>query len=339
MGLAGDDKGSSSILLKSILACAEYLRLQKWTRYEEMVSSSRIMDNKMDLDALRNFVAVDRAGSFAAAARTTGVPKSTLSKRLQMLEASLGVRLIERSTRKLRLTADGVLLRDRAVALLAEADELERLMRGRNEEPQGRLRVSVPVLFGQTYMGEVAASFSLRWPKVTIEAVFSDRHVDLIEEDFDCAIRTGPLEDSNLIARRLTTSHTVLVASKSFVETRAAIESPDDLLEVPTISFSPNGAPAIWQLEYQGQRLDLTPRSAIVLGSLHATYMAAMAGGGVALIPEMAVATAIAEGSLVQLLPNWRGPATSVSIVYPSRRHPSARLRAFIDLLSEQIAN
>jgi DNA-binding transcriptional LysR family regulator len=296
------------------------------------------MDTEMDLDALRDFIAVDQAGSFAAAARATGTPKSTLSKRLQMLEASLGVRLVERSTRKLRLTPDGVLLRDRAVGLLAQADELERLMRGRNDEPQGRLRVSVPVLLGQTHMGRIAAAFSRCWPKVTIEAVFTDRYVDLIEEDFDCAIRTGPLDDSNLIARRLTSSHTILVAGARFLEALAPIESPADIVNVPTISFAPAGTPVPWQLESQGQRQNVNPRSAIVLGSLHATYMAAIAGGGVALIPEMVAKTAIAEGSLIALLPNWRGPATTISIVYPSRRHPSARLRAFIDVLTEQIA-
>ena len=293
----------------------------------------------MDLDALRDFVAIDRAGSFAAAARTTGIPKSTLSKRLQMLEASLGVRLVERSTRKLRLTADGILLRDRAVGLLAEAEELERLMRGRNQEPQGRLRVSVPVLFGQTHMGRVAAAFSLRWPKASIEMVFTDRHVDLIEENFDCAIRTGSLDDSSLIARRLTISRTILVAETRFLEKHSTICSPADILNVPTISFAPASTPVPWQLESQDEKINLKPQSKIVLGSLQAVCMAAMAGGGIALIPRMIVTDSITQGVLIRLLPDWQGPATNIAIVYPSRRHPSARLRAFIDLLVEQFVN
>lgn len=123
----------------------------------------------MDFAELRDFVAVARAGSFAAAATATGVPRSTLSKRVQTLEASLELRLIERSTRKLRLTQDGELLLERAARLIAETDDLERLMRDSNEEPRGRLRVSVPVMFGQELMGQVATAYTLRWPETEID--------------------------------------------------------------------------------------------------------------------------------------------------------------------------
>ena len=145
----------------------------------------------MNIEELKDFVAVVRAGSFAAASEETGVPRSTLSKRVQMLEASFDLRLLERSTRKLRLTPDGELLLPRALQLTAEADELERLMRDRSLEPRGRLRVSVPMMLGQELLGGLAASYTARWPETEIDVVFTDQRSDLIDDGFDCAVRIG----------------------------------------------------------------------------------------------------------------------------------------------------
>lgn len=287
----------------------------------------------MNLAELRDFVRVIRAGSFAAAAETSGVPRSTLSKRIQMLEASLELRLIERSTRKLRLTSDGELLLGRASRLIAEADDLERLMRTRNDKPQGLLRVSVPVMLGQELMGQVAAAYTRRWPKTRIEVVLTDSRSDLIEEGFDCAIRIGPLTDSDLVTKRLAWSRTILVASPRIVAGRALPESPHELRDWPTISFAPQGRPVDWNLERDGQKLHLHLQSAVMLGSLHAVREAALADGGVALVPAWNVRNAIADGGLVQLLADWRGPRSGIHLVYPSQRHPSARLRAFIEIL------
>ena len=288
----------------------------------------------MNFTELRDFVAVARAGSFAAAAMATGVPKSTLSKRVQMLETSLELRLIERSTRKLRLTQDGKLLLERAVRLITETDDLERLMRDRNEEPRGRLRVSVPVMFGQELMGKVAAAYTIRWPETEIEVVMTDRRSDLIEDDFDCAIRIGPLKDSNNIARRLAWSHTVLVVCPKLAAGRKLPDRPEALSIWPTIAFAPAGAPVPWTIESETQQIELSTQSSITLGSMHAVRASAIAGGGVALIPAFLIVEDLADGRLVRLLADWKGPASSVNIVYPSRRHVSARLRAFIDLLA-----
>jgi DNA-binding transcriptional LysR family regulator len=292
----------------------------------------------MEIAELRDFVAVVRTGSFVAAAAATGVAKSTLSKRVQMLEASLGILLIERSTRKLRVTPDGALLLERASQLIADADALERSMRDRNDKPRGRLRVSVPMLFGQAMMGPAAAAYTARWPEATIDVVFTDRSVDLIEENFGCAIRIGPLKDSNIIARRLASSRTVLVASPKLVAGRQMPDGLEALANWPTISFTPSGTPVPWRLEVGERQVELLPQSAITLGSLHAVRAAALAGGGVALVPEFIVAEAIAAGALVRLMPDCQGPASSINVIYPSRRHPSARLRAFIDLLVSMLS-
>ena len=293
----------------------------------------------MELAELKNFVAVARAGSFAAAAEAIGVPRSTLSKRVQMLEASLGLRLIERSTRKLRLTPDGELLLERATGLLTDADEIESLMRDRNEEPRGRLRVSVPVMLGQQIMGQVAADYTARWPETEIDVVLTDRRSHLIEENFDCAIRIGPLKDSSYIAKRLAWSHTILVISPTLLDKKSPPSEVDALSDWPTIAFAPAGTTVSWALESGDNQIELSPRSAITLGSLHAVREAAIAGGGVALIPALIAADALDDGRLVRILSDWHGPASSINIVYPSRHHPSARLREFIILLENTLKN
>jgi DNA-binding transcriptional LysR family regulator len=293
----------------------------------------------VDIEGLRNFVAVVRAGSFAAAARDTGVPRSTLSKRVQLLEASLDLRLIERTTRNLRLTTDGELFLERAARLVTDADDLERLMRERIDEPRGRLRVSVPVMLVQELLGQVAAAYAQRWPSTEINAVLTDRYSDLIEEDFDCAIRVGPLKDSSNIARRLTTSHTILVAAPALAQDQQTPNEPKNLLDWPTIAFAPAGRTVSWMLENADEQFELSPQSAITFGSLHAIRAAAIAGGGVALIPALVAKEALANGRLIRLLPDWHGIASGIHVVYPSRRYVSARLRAFIDLLSTMLAD
>lgn len=287
----------------------------------------------MDLSELRSFVSVVRAGSFAAAAEQSGVAKSTVSSRVQSLEASLNLRLLERTTRRLRLTPDGDLLLKRAAQLIAEADDLERTMCDRNAEPTGRLRVSVPVMFGQARMGQIAAAYVRRWPKTTIEVEHSDRFVDLLEEDFDCAIRIGPLPDSELIARRLAWSRTILVASPSYAASLQGFKSPEDFASAATISFAPRGFPVAWTLENGADRVSFAPKSAVTLGSLHSVCAAAIAGGGVALVPEMVATDPLESGSLMRLMPGWHGPASAISAVYPAHRHSSPRLKAFLDVL------
>ena len=288
----------------------------------------------MNLSALDDFIAVVQGGSFAAAARATRTPKSTLSKRVQDLEAGLGVRLLERTTRKLRLTPDGALFYERARRLAADAQEIERLMRDRDEVPRGRLRVAVPILFGQTFMGRIAAEYAHRWPETTIDVVFADRRVDLITEDFDCAIRVGALEDSSLVARTFAQSESRVVAATDLVGQRSRPRMPLDIAEWPTIDFAPTGAPRPWILERGSERVELRPKGAVTLGSLYAVRDAARAGAGLAQMPEFIVADDVRTGRLLTVLDDWCGPAADLRIVYPSRRHMSARLRAFIDLMT-----
>lgn len=286
----------------------------------------------MDLMSLKTFVAVVQAGSFASAARATRMPKSTLSKRFQDLESSLGLRLLQRTTRRLHMTADGELLFERARRLIADANDLERLMRDRDKVPRGRLRISVPVLFGNALMGRIAAAYSRRWPETTIEVACTDRRADLVEEDFDCAIRVGPLEDSLLVARTFAQSRNILVVAPDLLK-RKLLRHPSHLARWPTISFMPASVQLPWRLESGEEKLELRPESAISLGSLYAVRDAARTSAGVAFVPEFVVADDLHAGSLKHVLPAWSGPVADLYIVYPTRRHLSPRVQAFIDVV------
>jgi LysR family transcriptional regulator for bpeEF and oprC len=336
----GDGESGSAEGLRLRSACpikARYLPgisfvYKNCGRRVELVIASKYMDNLLNIPAVRDFISVVQEGSFAAAARVLGVPKSTLSKRVQDLESSLGLRLIERTTRALRLTPDGALLFERARGVLSDIDELERLMRERNDAPKGLLRVSVPVLFGQAFLGRIAAVYTRQWPEATIEVIYNDRRVDLIEENFDCAIRLGPLEDSSLIVRPFALSRMVLVGAPQLFVQRVPPSMPDELADWPTISFAPYGTPVAWSFQRGDAAWEIKPRSAIILGNLYAVRDAAIRGGGLATIPEFIVADDIRQGRLDAMMADWH-QAVEVSLVYPSRHNVSARLRAFIDIV------
>ena len=171
------------------------------------------MNDELDLAALRVFRAVVRAGSFAGAARVMRLPKSTVSKRVRDIETSLGVRLIERTSRQMRVTPEGRLLAERADRLLGEADDIRRAIGRSGNVPAGHLRIAAPAYLGARLMGRVGAHLRASYPEITFEAVFLDRQPNLLEEGFDRAITYGPLEDSDLVMRRLATGHAVPVAA------------------------------------------------------------------------------------------------------------------------------
>lgn len=293
----------------------------------------------MDLSNVRAFVATVDAGSFAAAARATRVPKSTLANRVGDLETLLGVRLLERTTRRQRLTPDGELFLKRARRLVEDAQDLERLMKDRDATPRGLLRVAVPTLFGMAFMGALAARFAAIAPEAAIDVVFADRRVDLIEENIDCAIRVGPLEDASLIARSIALSHSVVVAAPAQRDQHGAPAHPDMLREWPQVAAAPAETPQLWALERGPERWTMRPDGRVQLGGMIAAREAVIAGAGVAWLPEFIVAEAVAGGRLVRLLPGWRSAATPISLLYPSRRHVSARVRTFSQVMTEAFPN
>lgn len=291
------------------------------------------MDTDLDLTALRGFRSVLREGSFSAAALALRVPKSTLSKRVADLEAHLGVRLIERSTRTLRPTQEGEVLAARADRLLGEAEDIRRALGESGGTPRGHLRLSVPQSFGNLMLGAIAADFRRLHPDVTLEIHFLDRAPDLLEEGFDGCIRFGPLEDSSQVARRLTHGQAMLVAAPD-LPGLDTLQHPEDLKRFNLVGLAapwPGGLP----LQNGAEEVTLPYTPPLRLGSHLAVRDAVVVGAGIAALPGIVARPDIAAGRLVRVLPDWSTPRKAIYFVYPSAQSVTARLRAFIDHIAK----
>ena len=286
----------------------------------------------MDLVGLEAFVAIADWGSFSEAARRTGVPKSSLSRRLAELERALDARLLDRSRSAVRLTEEGEALLAPAKALLESAADIEGRLKSRADEAAGRLRVSAPNLLGQTALADIAARFARENPSVSLEIASTDRYVDLIAEGFDCAIRTSDPKNPDLICRKIFSSDLVLVARPAYAAALGAT-TPDELAALDRLEFSRN-ADRRWTLRRDAEVRRLQNEGRLRFDSLIALRRAALAMDAVALLPEFLVSADLESGRLMRVLPEWSGDTHDVFVVFPSRAYMPARLRRFIDLLA-----
>lgn len=293
-----------------------------------------------DLDAMATFVAVVRSGHFAAASRSLGLPKSTVSQRIARLEAALGVRLIERTTRVLRPTSAGAAYFERCAGILSEIEEANAAVKDLDAAPRGVLRVATPHLFGQSALAAVAARFSLRHPDVEVEVVATDRRVNLIEEGFDVAIVAGALEpDSTMISRSLSGSQRWCCAAPSYLSARGAPSSPADLSDHDCIVVAREAIAdgfarrAQWTFERgeDAQRIDV--RGRLRLNSMTMAHAAALVGAGIASLPAFICAQDVREGRLARVLSDWVVDRSEIRILYAGGRHLSPRIRLFVDAL------
>lgn len=288
----------------------------------------------MDLLALADFTLVARHGGFGRAARESGRPKATLSRRVADLESGLNLRLFERGPRALKLTEEGRALFEKTSVLLAELDETTAAIASGGGAVRGRLRVSAPLLFSQAAMGKLAARFALRHPEVRLEVTTEDRPVDMVEEGYDLVIRVNPDPDERLVGRIFLRDRIVVVAS-------AELSCPPTGEPVTAVLRGGAGADAaaapvaIWELtDPQGNSQRLAVQPVLHLSSLFMVRDAVRAQVGVARLPLSLVLRDLAEGTLVQ----WGdapGPEVALWALYPSRRLLSARVSAFLDLLKE----
>ncbi|MCC2960481.1 LysR family transcriptional regulator [Massilia sp. IC2-278] len=276
----------------------------------------------MDLLALADFNLVARHGGFGRAARASGRPKATLSRRVAELESSLGVRLLERGARVLKLTQEGQALFERTAALLGEIDEAAADVASGGAAPRGRLRISAPLLFSQTAMGKLAASFALAYPEVRLEVTTEDRPVDMVEEGYDLAIRVNPAPDANLVGRILLRDRLAVVAPPTLAR-------PPSGVPVPAVVRGAAGGSS-WPLKGDGAAIAID--SVLRLSSLIMVRDAVRAGVGVACLPVSLVSYDISEGRLA----HWGdldAPEIAVWALYPSRRLLSTRVSAFLEHL------
>ena len=286
----------------------------------------------MDLNAVRDFLVVAEYGSYAEAGRILGLPKSTLSRRVAALEQSLGVRLIDRNSRRLRLTAEGDELRERAASLVTALSDLEEQVQPSDAPLKGRLRISVPVLFGHVCLGRIAARFADAHPGVLLEAVVEDRRIDLLREGFDAALRVNPSPDSTLTGRVLGRNRLVLVAAPALASRLGYKSGSPQDVEWPAVVRQGWGHDGQWDIEVTGTAVRVSAKVRLDLSSPLAIRDAVIAGAGAALLPQVLVEQDLSDGRLIRL-GERSGTPEEIWIVHASGRLPSRRLRALIDVL------
>lgn len=290
-----------------------------------------------DLNDLRYFAAVVEHGGFAPAGRALKLPKSKLSRRVAGLEERLGVRLLERSTRRLRVTDVGQAFHRHCAAMLAEAAAAEDAVARLHSEPRGLVRISCPIALAQSVMAVLLPRFLADYPQVRLQLLATNRRIDLVEERVDLALRVrSNLEgDAALIRRPLGTSRTWLVAAPRLLAELGAPADPAELQRFPTLSPSEEEGPDSWTLLHavdgRSERVTLTPR--LASSDFTLLHQAACEGLGIALLPDQICERALREGRLLQALPDWQGGEGLYHLVYTARRGLLPAVRALIDHL------
>lgn len=293
-----------------------------------------------DLNDVLAFTQVADSGSFTRAAERLGWPKSSVSHRVARLEDCLGARLLERSTRRLRLTDVGARFHEHARRVLQELDLAADTVASFRARPQGRLRVTASVVLGQALLPDLLAEYAATYPEVDLFVELVNRRVDLLEEGFDLAIRAGELPDSSLVSRRLGGATARLFAAPDYLRRRGVPATADDLAGHVLLDNAPVAAAAGWQLIHDGgeqlrvpARFGFTTNDALLLRELAAT------GAGIATLPVFVAAPAVTAGRLVAVLAGWATRRLDVHAVFPSHKSLSPALRAFVDLAALRLGS
>jgi DNA-binding transcriptional LysR family regulator len=291
----------------------------------------------MQLDDMRIFVATVDARSFTTAANRLALSKQFVSRRVMALEAALGVRLLVRNTRKLAVTELGQTFYERAKRILAEVEDAGQAMSMQRAAPHGLLRISAPMSFGVLHLSPLVAAFLQRYPDVRFDMELSDRLVDVVGEGFDMAIRIGTLADSTLVAQRLGDVRMLACCSPQYLRRRGAPATPADLARHACLAYG-HGGPASWEFAVDGARRHVEVRGPLRSNNGELIRDAAMAGLGIALLPDFIVAAAMKAGQLVPVLDPYLPRASALYAVYPHHRQGSMTIRALTGFLREQLA-
>lgn len=303
----------------------------------EIYSQPRVDNMLDDLNELRTFQRILACGSLSAAARDLGVGLAVVSKRLASLEQRAGHRLINRTTRRLSPTNEGLALAPHVDRMLEELAAAEARLASGWEEPHGLLRVSAPISFGRIHLIPLAAALIERYPRLDIELKLEDRVVDLTDEQIDIAVRIGQPRDSSAIMRKLADNRRILVAAPAYLDRFGRPQSLSELRDHLCLRYDDHAVP--WRLEGPDAAIvDFEPRCRLRANSGDAVTDWALAGQGVMLKSAIDVVKELAAGRLEQLLPDWRSAAAPIYALMPSRRHLSTKSRAFLDALSASLA-
>ena len=287
------------------------------------------------LHAIEVFVRVVDAGSFTRAADSLSIPRSSASTIVQRLEAHLGVRLLQRTTRRMQLTEEGATYHAWCQRLLADLDEGEGLFRSAGQAPRGRLRVDVPSRIARRVIAPALPVFFARYPAIELELRSSDRTVDLVEEGVDLASRVGELRDSRLAARALGHLSMVNLASPAYLERHGTPSTPADLPGHVAVAYASPSSGRVddWEYVEDGRVLNVPLRATVTVNNAETYIGCCLAGLGLIQIPAYDAREHLRDGSLVEVLAAWPAAAMPLSALYPHRRHLSPRVTAFLDWL------
>lgn len=288
------------------------------------------------LEAERMFVAVMEAGSFAKAALRLNTSSGQASKLVSRLEAELGVRLLNRTTRALSPTEVGQAYFERIRQVIEDLDQLEEAVKNRSGTASGRLRLTAPLSFGIAQLSDMLVGFAEAFPSITLDVSFSDRIVNLVDEGFDASVRIGVPQDQSLVARRLSQSRIVAVASRAYLERRGTPLTPADLSTHDGIIDTNFRDRELWHFRDRGIPVSVTLRPRVYFSSPAACVAAAEAGLGIAQVPSFVAGARIQSGLLMPLLSGFEPPPVPIQVMYPPGKHLALKVRVLVDYLAGQ---
>jgi DNA-binding transcriptional LysR family regulator len=291
-----------------------------------------------DLRTLSIFVKVAEKKSFVHAASELGITQSGVSNAIKRLEDQVGTLLLARTTRRVSLTEDGAAFFERCRQALAAIDEAEHVLKRAQLKPAGTLRIDMPLAFGRIKLVPLLRGFQESYPDVRLRITFTDRYIDLIEEGVDVAIRFGALQDSSLIARRLTTAQFNAAAAPAYVKKYGRPKNPDDLQKHNCLAFAWRDTRQTrdWSFTVGGREVRVTPSGTMTFTEGAALCEAAIDGCGIAQLHNYYLDAAFARGTLVPILEDFKPKPLPISLVYPQTRHLTPNVRAFVDFTVEQ---
>ncbi|HYH39658.1 MAG TPA: LysR family transcriptional regulator [Azospirillum sp.] len=289
------------------------------------------------LHAMRVFVRVVEANSFSKAAETLGLPRASVTTTIQNLEASLGVRLLQRTTRKLSLTLDGAAYLEGATRILSEIDEIESTFTSARKTPRGRLRVDMPGSIGRLVIIPSIHEFHAKYPDIDLMLGLGDRTIDLIQEGVDCVIRVGELSDSSLVARRVGAMQQITCASPAYLAEHGEPRTIEDLERHVAVNYFGSRTGRNFELCFQrdGSVEEIAMKGVISVNDADAYVTCGLEGLGLLQPGRFMVLPHLRSGALREILRDWRPPRVPISAVYPHNRHLSPKVRVFVDWVAE----
>ena len=294
------------------------------------------------LTAMRTFVRLVEAGSFTRAAETLQLPKATVSRLINNLEAHLRMRLLNRTTRRVSVTPDGAAYYERIARLLNELDEIESTMLQAHASPRGTIRVDTLTVIATQIIIPALPDFFARYPEIQVDIGVSDRPIDLIAENVDCVVRIGSLTDQSLIARRIGEMRLMASAAPSYLERHGHPAHPSALEDGHMIvNYFAAMLPRqrVWTFKRGEETVEVNPRGVLAVNEALAYITAGLTGIGIIQVPEIMIREHLASGALVRLLPDWQTETLPIHVVYPPNRHLSNKVRVFIDWVAGVVSS